>query len=145
MLRVSAQDFRNAYETFYDKFRNYLWPYNVLEDLANVEVDIYTDFFDKDHLQRGLSRLNKSIHDAVKDYEDEDLQKSYDKIVKLLDETDPEQMFYQLDRVEEVNPGEDKQIKSEPEESSEEDSESKQLSTEYKPNFGQEYEEGTGI
>lgn len=112
---TSAQDFRNLYERFYAEFCCYLWPYHVLEDLANLEVEIYTAFFDVDKLKRYLEKLRRPVDEVVKEFEDERLKDLYDKIVDLANKVDANQIVQQISRVEEVNPDEDKQINPEEE------------------------------
>lgn len=113
----SAREFRNVYERFYDCMRNYLWPYNVLEDLADVEVQIYTAFIDRDQLKRAFDKLSIAIRELRK--EDKYLDKTYKELQEVIDDPDTE-MYADLSRVEEVHPDADKQIKSE-EETDEED------------------------
>lgn len=109
---ISAQDLRNAYEKFYTKFREYLWPFGLLENLANAEVEIYTAFPDKTIIELNLSKLRSAIADASKDYKDEELQSEFDALVDLVEELDTETTYHIIQKVEEVNPDEDKQIKS---------------------------------
>ena len=109
----SAQDFRNVYEKFYNQFRLYLWPFNTVEDLANLETTIYTAFFDPAKLKRELERLRIPIKEAVEDNNDKELDKLYKKLVEMANDIEPNLIFHSLNRVEEVNPDEDKQIKFE--------------------------------
>ena len=116
MIRVSSQDFRNLYEKFYSQMRLYLWPYQVLEELADVECDIYSAFIDIDKLSKDFGKLQSSIREACKD--DEDLRKLSDSIRSLIDEKDVEP-YARLYKVAEVNPETAKQIRTIPEEEEE--------------------------
>lgn len=108
---ISSQDFRNSYENFYIRMRNYLWSYDALKALAFVEDDIYTAFIDADKLRADLSKLNSFIKETYKD--DEKLKKSYDELMNLLDIiSNPESKVYsRINRVAEVNPDADKVVK----------------------------------
>ena len=115
---TSAQDLRNQYEKFYAEFRKYLWPYNVLEDLAEFEVDIYSAFFDIEKLKRDFGKLRKPVLDVNKDFDDTYILKIYDSFNSIIDQIEPDHIYQSIGRVEEVHPDEDKQIKpAEPEDS----------------------------
>lgn len=109
---TSYLEIARRYEDFYNEFRRYLWPYNVLEDLANVETGIYTAFTDVDKLKAYIERLKSPIKVLLKDTEDEKLKKTFDSLYKIISELTNDNIYAYLRRVEEVNPGEDKQIKS---------------------------------
>lgn len=107
MNNVSSQEFRNAYENFYIEMRKYLWPYKVLEELADVEVSIYSAFVDIETLRRDFNRLLSSIKDEYK--EDEKLAKVADKISNLIDTAEPS-FYFNLFQVRETNPQTAKQL-----------------------------------
>lgn len=105
---ISSQDFRNKYEPFYDAMRLYLWPYDVLEVLANVEVEIYTDFIDRDKLLSDFNKLKNMIRETLN--EDENLQKACTDLEEVInDETSDS--YYLINRVNEINPEIDKVLK----------------------------------
>lgn len=107
---LSSQEFRNLYEKFYSRIRNYLWPVETLKVLAEVEANIYSAFIDYSKLGKDLDRLKTHIKDTMED--DKYLDDSYNKIVKLLEEAeqdgfDPYLSIYQ---VQEVDPELSKQL-----------------------------------
>ena len=116
MNNVSAQDFRNVYERFYDCMRMYLWPYSVLDDLANVEVDIYDTFIDIEKLQHDFGKLKIGIKDACS--KDPRLEKVCNKLDELINIQEPN-FYARLRKVEEVNPQNAKQIRTIPEDEEE--------------------------
>lgn len=109
MLNVSSQDFRNIYEKLYDSMRRYLWPLATLEILADVEANIYSAFIDIPNLKLRLDALYKSIKEVMKD--DKELEKNYNQIVDLANE-DEVGSYLRLPSVNEVNPENDKRLKS---------------------------------
>ena len=113
---LSSQDFRNSYEEFYMNIRNYLWPYDALKALAEVENDIFTAFIDFDLLQRDVDKLYSFIKDTMK--EDKRLEKSFNEIYDLIQDSheDDTKIYSFLRQVAEVNPTNDKQIRTIPEE-----------------------------
>jgi len=108
----SSQQLRNEYEKFYEAMRRYLWSFDGLKALAYVEDDIYTSFVDFDKLQSHLSKLYAFIKDTCKD--DEKLNKSYNALIDLIaDGTKPDVQIYSvLNQVNEVNPENDKVLKT---------------------------------
>lgn len=116
---VSSQDFRNLYEKFYNRIRNYLWPLSTLKILADVEVDIYSAFIDYKSLDQHLQKLYPLIKEQIED--DEFLSKAYYELDDMLDEVmkNPDADLYRymrLHQVQEVNPELDKTLLVEEEE-----------------------------
>lgn len=114
---VTQYDLRHAYEQFYERVRNYLWPYQVIEDLADVEVQIYTAFGDIDELRKKLSGLYSSFKEAFED--DEKFKKSYDSLKQLVDSF--EYNSHSLTRVDETDLNKDKILTVDKEEEEEEE------------------------
>jgi len=112
-MTLSSQEFRNAYEKFYSSFRNYLWPYRVVEDLANFEVEIFSAFNDLDSTRNLLMKLSKPIEEVVKEFDDKKLEERFNAFFELLDEVEADKMYLTLPQVEEVTTNENKQDKSE--------------------------------
>ena len=107
---LASRDFQNKYEKFYDGMRQYLWPYDVLEQLAEVEVDIYSAFIDRGKLQQDFAKLQKSIKDALED--DEYFRKVTSDLGDLVNDNDFDS-YYALKQVGEVNPETVKTLKFE--------------------------------
>lgn len=108
MIAVSSQDFRNTYVKLYNDIRRYLWPYDVLEILSDIEVNIYSAFIDIKKLQVDFAKLRKAMQDTLK--EDKLLEGYVDKMQKLLDD-ETAGSYLRLPRVNEVNPENMKQLK----------------------------------
>lgn len=101
MATISAQKFRNAYEKLYASTRNYLWPYEVLEQLALLEVNIYSAFLDMNAIDAIFSKLESSMKDVAK--EDEELRENLSAIRNLINVKNPV-FYHKLVRVSEANP-----------------------------------------
>ena len=117
MIAVSSQDFRNTYEKLYNEIRKYLWPFSVLQELSDVEVDIYSAFIDVKKLRLDFDKLRASMKDVLKD--DEQLSKYVNKIINMLDDEDVGS-YLRLPRVNETDPNKPKQIKTIPDDKEEE-------------------------
>lgn len=113
MTRVSSQDLRNIYEQFYNSMRNYLWPYDVLEQLADVEVNIYSAFINIPKLESDFNKLKSSLSDVCK--EDGELKSLTSEINEIISQPDIE-LYHRLNRVAEVNPTMIKTIRTLPRE-----------------------------
>ena len=109
MTNVSAQEFRNSYEKFYSEMRKYLWPFDVLTQLGELEVEIYSAFFDINKIVALLNKLYSSIKDTFED--DEAFEKAYNQLKKLADIQDAN-VYHRLNQVAETNPEKDKQLKT---------------------------------
>lgn len=110
MIAISSQNYRNVYEKLYDQVRNYLWPYQVLEVLADVETDIYNAFIDTDKLRIDFEKLKKAMKDVLID--DPLLQKYVTKMTDLLNEPVETTVFLGIPKVNESNPENFKIIKT---------------------------------
>ena len=116
MITVSSQDFRNVYEKFYNAIRQYLWPFEVLKELSEVENDIYAAFVDVDKLRIDFAKLRKSMKDTLK--EDEELSKYTNMISEYIEDKDAGS-YFRLPRVNEVDPEKPKSINTIPDEEEE--------------------------
>ena len=125
MIAISSQDYRNVYEKFYNQIRNYLWPYQVLEILSDVEMDIYSAFIDVDKLRIHFGKLKAAMKDVLPD--DELLEKYTNKMTKLLEEEDDATTFFRLYKVSETDPDKPKNIKTMFEDKKEEEKAAEQV------------------
>lgn len=105
---ISSQDYRNKYEPFYNEMRYYLWPYDVLEILGNLEVEIYTDFPDKDRLLQLFNKLRAQIRETMD--EDDELRKAFVNLEKVIT-SEEEDGYYLISRVAEKNQEKDKVLR----------------------------------
>lgn len=109
MFRISSQDFRNQYERFYAQMRKYLWNYQALKELAEIEANIYTAFIDIDKLRADFARLEKYTKEVCK--EDELFKKEFDRMSKLINKEND--IYYaRLPQVGEIHPEKLKQIRT---------------------------------
>lgn len=122
---ISSQEFRNAYEKFYDAMRLYLWPYDTLEILAEVEADIYSTFIDRYKLSSDFYKLHREIKDVLN--EDKEFEKTFSTLQKLVDAED-EDSYSPLTRVEEKRQEKNKVLKN-PEQIEKEEKERKEEET----------------
>lgn len=132
---TSSQDFRNAYEKFYNRMRNYLWPIETLKVLGEIEVEIYSAFIDHELLRKNLDKLKTRINTTMKD--DKFLNEAFNTLDTLLTDVENSEEitpYLNIQQVSETDPELDKVLKSD-EEDEEEDIEDennkKAVSTRY--------------
>ena len=109
-MNIASQDFRNKYEKLYIQLRRYLWPYDVLKQIADLEIDIYAAFIDLDKIAADCTKLYSSIKEVCK--EDQLVADAYNAVVDLVNTEDPT-VYCRLPKVTEVRPQNMKQLKME--------------------------------
>ena len=92
--------FRVAYEKFYVEMRDYLWDFDTLKLLADVEVATYNAFIDMKDLEQKLLKLYQRIKPAAQ--EDEYLQEAYDNFYNMIEDSKDSTIYFKLYQVEEV-------------------------------------------
>lgn len=109
MIAISSQDFRNVYQKLYNDIRHYLWPFDVLEILSDIEVNIYSAFINLDKLRIDFAKLKNAMKDVLED--DEWLSKDVNNMQKLLEDKDAGS-YLRIPRVNETNQENMKQLKT---------------------------------
>ena len=79
---ISAAQIEKAYNDLYNQFRKYIWDFDTVVALAELETSCYTAFADLDKLRKLLKDLYKLAKDVVK--EDEDFQDAFDAFEELI-------------------------------------------------------------
>lgn len=97
---IAAAILQSAYNDLYTKLRNYIWEYDTVVKIADLEVATYMAFPDIDNIKRAFSRLSVDIKDSDIYSDDEELQQALDDFEDKLEGAD--QVFYRLDVPEEV-------------------------------------------
>ena len=101
---LNSSDIKLAYNELYKVMRNYIWDYNTVVDLANLEVESYTTFPDVDNLKRLYNILFQDILSMY--HEDEELRDAFDEYSETLDNS-IDGVYTKLSKVNEVIPNED--------------------------------------
>lgn len=97
---IAAAILQSAYNDLYTKLRNYIWEYDTVVKIADLEVATYMAFPDIDDIRRAFDRLRIDIKDSDIYSDDEELQQALDDFEDKLEGAD--QVFYRLDVPEEV-------------------------------------------
>lgn len=97
---IAAAMIQQAYIDLYRQIRNYIWDYDTVVKLAELEVAAYMAFPDIDKVRYALDQLKVELNSSDVYAEDEDLQKAVDDFSETLDGAD--QVFYGLEVPQEV-------------------------------------------
>ena len=97
---IAAAILQSAYNDLYTKLRNYIWDYETVVKIADLEVATYMAFPDIDNIKRAFSKLSVDIKDSDIYSDDEKLQQALDEFDEKLQGAD--QLFYKLEVPQEV-------------------------------------------
>ena len=97
---IAAAMIQQAYIDLYKQIRNYIWDYDTVVKLAELEVAAYMAFPDIDNVRYALDQLKVELNSSDVYAEDEDLQKAVDDFSDTLDGAD--QVFYGLEVPQEI-------------------------------------------
>ena len=97
---IAAAILQSAYNDLYTKLRNYIWEYDTVVKIADLEVATYMAFPNIDDIRRAFSKLSVDIKDSDIYSDDEELQQALDEFDEKLQGAD--QLFYKLEVPQEV-------------------------------------------
>jgi len=83
---TNSAEIQTTYNKFYTYMRNYIWDFKTVDLLADLEIEIYKRFPNIDDAKRTLEKLKSKIDKTLR--EDEDFQKSYEKLFSTISDTD---------------------------------------------------------
>lgn len=95
---MNSNEIQNAYVDLYTQMRKYIWPFDVIDILVDLEIESFKSFPDVMKLRELLDRLHREIQSTLS--EDKDFETSYSSFKKLLD--DDNAMYKLLEQVREV-------------------------------------------
>lgn len=73
---IGNKELQSKYNDMYIQLRNYIWDFNTIEALADVEIEVYTTFPNMKRLRSKFKALLIDIRDIY--LEDGDLKKAVD-------------------------------------------------------------------
>jgi len=102
---ITSSDLRVKYETLYEFLMQFLWEFEVVQDLAYLEIAIYQAFPDKDEMVRCLNELKRDIsytYNEMAEDDDADFKEAFEDLEGAINDYDPETVGFELYNVEEV-------------------------------------------
>lgn len=85
---VTFNEIQTEYIKLYKLLRQYIWEYQVVEHIGELEVLAFTAFADRDELKQAIARLIQDIKATDVWSEDEELRDCFDEFIALLDAGD---------------------------------------------------------
>lgn len=82
---ITSRMLQNEYVDLYKAIRCYIWPIQVVEAIANLEIATYKSFPDVDEVKSDLNRVIYFVNLYVND--DEDLKKACDSFKERLNDS----------------------------------------------------------
>ena len=102
---ITSSDIQAKYEKLYTFLMQFLWEFEVVQKLANLEIAIFKRFPDQEEMLKCLHELNLSISytytEMAKD-DDVEFQKAFDNLADAIENFDQETAGCELYSVEEV-------------------------------------------
>ena len=95
---MNSNEIQNAYVNLYTQIRKYIWPFDVIDILVDLEIESFKSFPDVMKLRELLDRLHREIQSTLSD--DKDFETAYLSFKKLID--DDNIMYKLLEQVREV-------------------------------------------
>lgn len=83
-MSTSSTILKDKYNNFYAAMRNYVWDFDTVKLLAEIEELCYTSFPDKGKLQGLLNKIKSKFNSLP----DEALKDAYHDLVDLLSKSD---------------------------------------------------------
>ena len=102
---ITSSDIQVKYEKLYEFLMQFLWEFEVVQDLANLEIAIFQRFPDKDEMLTRLRELEHSIsytYNELAQDDDPDFKDAFEDLESAIEEFDPEKAGCELYSVEEV-------------------------------------------
>ena len=100
---ITSSDLQVKYEKLYKFLMNYLWEFQTVQALANLELAIFKRFPDKDEMLRCLSELKLAIsatYDELAEADEEKFKETFEALESAVEDfEDPGCKLYQVEEV----------------------------------------------
>lgn len=97
---ITSKDLQNAYINLYKELRRYVWVYPAVKALVDLEVSIFSRFPDISTIKHNLNTMYDFAKNIGKD--DEDLMDAFYDVFTLLEDTNNDDVYADIFKVEEV-------------------------------------------
>lgn len=95
----SSKEIQNAYVDMYTNLRNYIWEFDTVERLANLEIEVYNSFPDIDKIKSAFNALYLDVRYVLN--EDEKLSESVEGFKELIESIEGD-FYLKLAKVQEA-------------------------------------------
>ena len=90
MHMITATNLQNAYNALYKEVRNYIWDFDTVSALAELEVETYQAFPDMKQLSNKLATFKRYVDATDVMRTDEALKKAFDAFDEVVNGNDVE-------------------------------------------------------
>lgn len=95
---LDSMEIRSLYNALYAEMRNYIWDFDTVSCLADLEISCYDALQDIQAIRLNLDKLSLMVHDIRRN--DESLDSAFSNFEELLDSS--EDVFLKILQVNEV-------------------------------------------
>lgn len=102
---ITSSDIQVCYEQLYEFLMDFLWEFQVVQALANLEIAVFKRFPDKDEMLRCLRDLKVNISQTYNELNKDDkpeFKEAFDKLEEAINDFDEEKSGCELYCVEEL-------------------------------------------
>ena len=97
---IDTKELQRAYINMYSAMRNYIWDYNAVKSLANLEVETFSAFPDIQKVRTYLNILKLYARQTTDN--DPDVLDTFDEFNDILEKCETSNIYSSLMQVEEV-------------------------------------------
>ncbi len=83
---ISAVEIQNKYNKLYSFLREYIWPPQIVDAIADLEISIYQTFPNNHEMEARFNRVKQSCLSMIHD--DEELNKAFDDLGEVIQKVD---------------------------------------------------------
>ena len=95
---LNCADIQVGYNRLYKQVRRYIWSFQAVEALADLEIACYETCLDLDRVRQAFTRFRQYALETM--YEDEELSKEFERFENLINSDDvPYANLYQIEEV----------------------------------------------
>lgn len=87
---ITATNLQSAYNALYKEVRRYIWDFETVSALADLEVETYQAFPDMEQLSKKFATFKRYVDATNVLRDDEDVKKAFDKFEELINDKDIE-------------------------------------------------------
>lgn len=87
-MLTPASQLQSCYKDFYVQFRKYLWDFDAINALAELEVELYRVFPDLEKARAKCQELKRNLSYHTVFEEDEELRGTFEELENEIQETD---------------------------------------------------------
>lgn len=105
---ILSSTLQNAYNKMYVALREYIWPFDIVEQLSELEIATYQRFPDLKEVERKFNKLVNSVSYTDPYREDEGIRECFDDFRDILNTS--EEVYYDITSFKEVTENEDTEV-----------------------------------